>query len=85
MPTITVTTAAVAANDTGTSGTSSLVALKATGCSTAKIHGGGGGGGVDIFPAVGVDPASGGYIQVNSVVAPPWDPMTCVLLARRAP
>jgi hypothetical protein len=66
MPTITVTTAAVAANDTGTSGTSSLVALKATGCSTAKLHGGGGGGGVDIFPGVGVDPASGGYIQVNS-------------------
>jgi Flp pilus assembly protein TadG len=66
MPTINVATAAVAANDTGTSGSSSLVSLKATGCSTAKLHGGGGGGGVDIFPGAGVDPAAGGYIQVNS-------------------
>jgi Flp pilus assembly protein TadG len=66
MPTITVTSAAVAANDTGTSGTSSLVALKPTGCSTARLHGGGSGGGVDIFPAAGVDPAAGGYVQVNS-------------------
>jgi hypothetical protein len=66
MPTINVATAAVAAFDTGTSGTSSLVALKPTGCSTAKIHGGGGSGGVDIFPAAGVDPAEGGYVQVNS-------------------
>ena len=66
MPTITVATAAVAAFDTGTSGTSSLVALKPTGCSTAKLHGGGSGGGVDIFPAPGVDPAAGGYVQVNS-------------------
>ena len=66
MPTITVATNAVAANDTGAAGTSSLVSLKATGCSTAKIHGGGGSGGVDIFPAAGVDPAAGGYVQVNS-------------------
>lgn len=67
MPTINVATAAVAANDTGASGTSSLVALKPTGGSTAKIHGGSGGtGGVDIFPAPGVDPAAGGYVQVNS-------------------
>jgi hypothetical protein len=70
MPTITVATAAVAANDTGTSGTSSLVALKEGDCgtasSTAKVHGGGSGGGIDIFPAAGVDPAAGGYIQVNS-------------------
>lgn len=66
MPTITVATAAVAANDTGASGTSSLVALKPTGPSTANIHGGGGGGGVDIFPAPGVDRAAGGYVQVNS-------------------
>src|SRR5918994_417505 len=36
MPTITVTTNAVAANDTGAAGTSSLVSLKGTGCSTAK-------------------------------------------------
>jgi hypothetical protein len=66
LPSITVATAAVAANDDGTSGTSSLVALKPTGCSTAKINGGGGTGGVDIFPALGVDPAAGGYVQVNS-------------------
>ena len=66
MPDIAVSAGAVAANDTGASGTSSLVALAPTGCSTAKIHGGGGGGGVDIFPAAGVDPASGGYVQVNS-------------------
>ena len=66
MPTINVSTSAVAAWDTNAGGTSSLVALKATGCSTAKIHGGGSGGGVDIFAAPGVDPAAGGYVQVNS-------------------
>lgn len=66
MPTIMVATPAVAANDPGTSGTSSLIALKPTGCPTAKIHGGGGSGGVDIFPAAGIDPAAGGYVQVNS-------------------
>jgi Flp pilus assembly protein TadG len=66
MPTFNVATAAVAANDTGTSGTSSLVSLNPSDCSTAKIHGGGGSGGVNIFPAAGVDPAAGGYVQVNS-------------------
>jgi len=39
MPSIAVSASAVAAFDTGASGTSSLVALKPTGCSTAKIHG----------------------------------------------
>ena len=66
MPTIAVSATAVAAFDTGASGTSSLVALKPTGCSTAKIHGGGASGGVDIFAAPGVPIAAGGYVQVNS-------------------
>ena len=69
LPVITVSTSAVAANDTGPSGSSSLVALSdegVTDCSTAKLHGGGGTGGVYIFPASGVPPNSGGYVQVNS-------------------
>lgn len=66
MPTVTVATPAVAAWDTGTAGASSLVSLKATGCSTATIHGGGGSGGVYIFPATGVPPEAGGFVQVNS-------------------
>ena len=65
LPRFTVTTSAVAANDDGAGGASSLVALAPTGCGTAKINGGGSGGGIRIFPAAGVtDP--GGYIQVNS-------------------
>ena len=67
LPTITVATAAVAANDTGAAGSSSLVALNDTQCSAAKIHGGGGAGGLYIFPATGVTPGTGGYVQVNSI------------------
>jgi hypothetical protein len=66
LPTITVATAAVAANDTGAAGSSSLVALNETACSAAFIHGGGSGGGISIFPAAGVAPGTGGYVQVNS-------------------
>lgn len=65
MPNITVATSAVAAFDQGTSGSSSLIALNPTQCSSAKIHGGGSGGNVSIFPAAGVT-APGGYVQVNS-------------------
>ena len=68
LTTITVSTAAVAANDTGAAGSSSLVALNDTLCSAARLHGGGGpGGGVNIFPATGVTPGTGGYVQVNSI------------------
>jgi hypothetical protein len=65
MPNMTVATSAVAAFDQGTSGSSSLIALNPTQCSSAKIHGGGSGGNVSIFPAAGVT-APGGYVQVNS-------------------
>ncbi|MEW5992558.1 MAG: pilus assembly protein TadG-related protein [Chloroflexota bacterium] len=62
---IPVSSAAVAANDRMTGGSSSLVALNPHKCSSAKVNGGGGGGGITIFPATGVtDP--GGYIQINS-------------------
>jgi Putative Flp pilus-assembly TadE/G-like len=62
---IPVTSAAVAANDTQTGGSSSLVALNEHKCSAAKVNGGGSGGGITIFPATGVtDP--GGYVQINS-------------------
>jgi hypothetical protein len=62
---IPVTSAAVAANDARTGGSSSLVALNPTACSAGKVHGGGGAGGLYIFPATGVtDP--GGYVQINS-------------------
>jgi Putative Flp pilus-assembly TadE/G-like len=64
---ITVATAAVAANDTGAAGSSSLIALNDTQCSAAKIHGGGSGGGLYIFPATGLTPGTGGYVQVNSI------------------
>ncbi|HTK45247.1 MAG TPA: pilus assembly protein TadG-related protein, partial [Patescibacteria group bacterium] len=64
--TITVATNAVAANDDGSGGSSSLVALNPTACSAGQVHGGGGGGGIYIFPATGVPPDSGGYVQVNS-------------------
>jgi Flp pilus assembly protein TadG len=65
--TINVTSGAVAANDTGAAGSSSLVSLNPTDCSSGKLHGGGGTGGVYIFPATGVPPSSGGYVQVNSI------------------
>ena len=64
-----VASSAVAAFDTGQGGSSSLVALRDAGCEgqpSARVHGGGGSGGVYIFPATGVTPDSGGYVQVNS-------------------
>ena len=67
LPTITVATAAVAANDTGAAGSSSLIALNDTECAAAKIHGGGSGGGLYIFPATDVTAGTGGYVQVNSI------------------
>lgn len=66
LPSITVTSNAVAAWDDGSGGTSSLVSLEPHACSAAKVHGGGSGGGVNIFAATGVPPDSGGYVQVNS-------------------
>ncbi|MEO8462002.1 MAG: pilus assembly protein TadG-related protein [Chloroflexota bacterium] len=63
-----VSTSAVAANDDGSGGSSSLVSLSDQGCggtAPAKINGGGSGGGIDIHTATGVS-APGGYIQVNS-------------------
>jgi hypothetical protein len=66
LPKVKVTSSAVAAWDDGSGGASSLVSLNPTVCSAAKLHGGGSGGGVNIFPATGVPPDSGGYVQVNS-------------------
>lgn len=69
LPSIAVTSSAVAANDAGTAGTSSLIALSDEGptdCSTARLHGGGSSGGVFIFPAPGVPAEAGGFVQVNS-------------------
>ena len=63
---IPVTARAVAANDSGSAGAASLVALNPTQCSSAKISGGGSGGGINIFPAPSVAPGSGGFIQVDS-------------------
>jgi Flp pilus assembly protein TadG len=67
LPTITVATQAVAANDTGAAGSSSLVSLNPIDCSAARIHGGGGTGGLYIYPAAGVPAGAGGYVQVNSI------------------
>lgn len=67
LPTITVASSAVAANDTGVAGSSSLVALHDDACPAAKLHGGGSGGGLFIFPASGVPPGAGGFVQVNSI------------------
>jgi hypothetical protein len=67
MPSFNVSSGAVAANDTGAAGSSSLVALNPDQCSAAKLHGGGGTGGIYIFPATGVPPGAGGFVQVNSI------------------
>ena len=64
--TFNVATSAVAANDDGTGGSSSLIALDPHACSAGNVHGGGGGGGVNIFPATGVSPGAGGFVQINS-------------------
>lgn len=61
LPTIGVTSSAVAAFDTGSSNSSSLIALDPTSCAAGKIHGT---GTISIHPLAGV--TSGGYVQVNS-------------------
>jgi len=67
---IPVSSSAVAAFDTGTGGSSSLVALNPHKCSAAKVNGGGSGGGITILPAAGVT-EPGGYVQINSDCG--WD------------
>jgi hypothetical protein len=61
LPQIGVTSAAVAAFDTGSSNSSSLIALDPSQCAAGKIHGT---GTINIHPLDGV--TSGGYVQVNS-------------------
>lgn len=68
-----VSTGAVAANDDGTAGSASLIALSPKDCgggAAAKVNGGGGDGGIYIFPATGAT-GLGGYIQVNSTCGAP--------------
>lgn len=61
LPQIGVTSSAVAAFDTGSSNSSSLIALDPSQCAAGKIHGT---GTITIHPVDGV--TSGGYVQVNS-------------------
>ena len=61
LPTIDVTSSAVAAFDTGSSNSSSLISLDPTSCAAGKIHGT---GTINIHPLPGV--GSGGYVQINS-------------------
>lgn len=61
LPSIDVTSSAVAAFDTGSSNSSSLIALDPSQCAAGHIHGT---GTIDIHPLPGV--TSGGYVQVNS-------------------
>jgi hypothetical protein len=61
LPQIDVTSSAVAAFDTGSSNSSSLIALDPSQCAAGKIHGT---GTINIHPLP--DVTSGGYVQVNS-------------------
>jgi len=61
MPSITVSSSAVAAFDTGQSNSSSLISLDPTSCAAGHIHGS---GTINIHPLPGV--TSGGYVQVDS-------------------
>lgn len=58
----TVTTAAVAARQRGNTNSHSLVALKPTGCDTARVRGN---STLTLYPATGYT-GDGGYVQVNS-------------------
>ena len=58
----TVSTGAVAARQRGNTNSNSLVALKPTGCGTARTHGD---GVIRIYPAPGYT-GDGGYVQINS-------------------
>ncbi len=58
----TVATGAVAARQRGNTNSHSLIALKPTGCGTARTHGN---STITIFPAPGYT-GDGGYVQVNS-------------------
>lgn len=70
-PTLTVKTAAVAARESTSANTNSLVALDPHGCAAGKIHGG---GTVTIEPAENPEtpgvPFNGGYVHVNSDCLP---------------
>lgn len=59
----TVTTGAVAARQRGNTNSHSLIALKPTGCDTAKVRGN---STITLYPAPGYT-GDGGYVQVNSV------------------
>lgn len=61
LPQIPVTASAVAAFDTGSSNSSSLISLDPTSCAAGHIHGS---GTINIHPLPGV--TSGGYVQVDS-------------------
>jgi hypothetical protein len=61
--TTTVRTSAVAARQRGNTNSNSLVALKPTGCGTARTHGT---GTIRVYPSPGYT-GDGGYVQVNSV------------------
>lgn len=75
LPSFTVATNAVAANDDGSAGSASLVALSPKPCgggAAAQINGGGSGGGIYIRPASYLPPGTpGGYVQVNSICGSP--------------
>ena len=62
VPTLEISTDAVAARQRGNTNTHSLIALAPTGCATGWVHGT---GNVEIYPVPGYT-GPGGYVQVNS-------------------
>lgn len=69
-PVATVTTGAVAARESTSANSNSLVALDPVSCAAGKIHGN---GDVEIAPVVNPDTGttySGGYVQINSSCSP---------------
>jgi hypothetical protein len=69
-PIATVTTGAVAARESTSANSNSLVALDPVSCAAGKLHGN---GDVEIAPVINPDtslPYSGGYVQINSSCSP---------------